>query len=89
MVALLKRLSTSHIKGLNRSKTIITNATKEGTITTHPLRANEFRTLRAWLTERAQMKPKTKALSDSPDKQVLTSRPGPYPIRDLKDRQTF
>ena len=35
---------------------------KKGLSTTHPLRADELRALRAWLTERQRMKPKTKAL---------------------------
>jgi type 1 fimbriae regulatory protein FimB len=35
---------------------------KQGLSTTHPLRADALRTLRAWLTERERMQPRTQAL---------------------------
>jgi len=35
---------------------------KQGLSTTHPLRADECRAVRAWLIERARMRPNTKAL---------------------------
>jgi len=35
---------------------------KRGLSTTHPLRTDELRALRAWLSERARMQPETKAL---------------------------
>ena len=34
---------------------------KQGLSTTHPLRGDELRAIKAWLTERAKMKPKTDA----------------------------
>src|SRR3712207_6757750 len=34
---------------------------KEGLSTTHPLRGEELRAIKAWMTERATMKPKTDA----------------------------
>jgi type 1 fimbriae regulatory protein FimB len=46
---------------------------KKGLSTTHPLRADELRALRAWLTERQRMKPKTKAL-------FVSSNIGKYPL---------
>jgi type 1 fimbriae regulatory protein FimB len=47
---------------------------KKGLSTTHPLRADELRTLRAWLTERHRMKPKTKALFVSERRQPLSRK---------------
>src|SRR5712692_2850523 len=47
---------------------------KRGLSTTHPLRGDELRALRAWLTERARMKPKTKALFVSERRQPLSRK---------------
>lgn len=43
-------------------RTLYVTRLKRGFSTTHPLRANECRALRAWLTERDRMQPSTKAL---------------------------
>ena len=47
---------------------------KRGLSTTHPLRGDELRVLRAWLTERARMKLKTKALFVSERRQPLSRK---------------
>jgi type 1 fimbriae regulatory protein FimB len=47
---------------------------KKGLSTTHPLRVDELRAIRAWLIERARMKPKTKALFVSERCQPLSRR---------------
>ncbi len=47
---------------------------KRGLSTTHPLRADELRALRAWLAERARMKPHTKALFVSERRQPLSRK---------------
>jgi type 1 fimbriae regulatory protein FimB len=43
---------------------------KQGLSTTHPLRGDEIRAIKAWLTERARMKPETEAF-------FLSERRGP------------
>src|SRR5437867_4620690 len=43
---------------------------KQGLSTTHPLRGDELRAIKAWLTERATMKPETEAF-------FLSERRGP------------
>ena len=47
---------------------------KRGLSTTHPLRSDELRAIRAWLIERARMKPKTKALFVSERRQPLSHK---------------
>src|SRR5256885_6776584 len=55
---------------------------KHGLSTTHPLRGDELRALRAWLTERARMKLKIKALFVSERRQPLSRKTAWVLIRD-------
>ena len=47
---------------------------KRGLSTTHPLRGDEIRVLKAWLTERQRMKPEGKALFISERRQPLSRK---------------
>jgi type 1 fimbriae regulatory protein FimB len=47
---------------------------KRGLSTTHPLRGNELRVLKAWLTDRQRMKPDGKALFVSERRQPLSRK---------------
>ena len=47
---------------------------KQGLSTTHPLRGDEIRAIKAWLTERARMKPETEAF-------FLSERRGPLSLK--------
>jgi type 1 fimbriae regulatory protein FimB len=47
---------------------------KRGLSTTHPLRGDEIRVLKAWLTERQRMKPQGKALFVSERRQPLSRK---------------
>jgi len=47
---------------------------KQGLSTTHPLRGDEIRASKAWLTERARMKPETEAF-------FLSERRGPLSLK--------
>lgn len=56
--ALSLNLSQIDLEG----RTLHVSRLKSGLSTNHPLRADECRAIRAWLTEREKMKPDTKAL---------------------------
>jgi type 1 fimbriae regulatory protein FimB len=56
--ALGLKLSAADLEG----RTLHVARLKQGLSTTHPLRADELRALRAWLTERERMQPHTQAL---------------------------
>jgi len=47
---------------------------KKGLSTTHPLRADELRVVKAWLTERAKMKPEGKTFFVSQQRKALDRR---------------
>jgi type 1 fimbriae regulatory protein FimB len=55
---------------------------KRGLSTTHPLRGDELRVLKAWLTERQRMKPDGKALFVSERRQPLSRKTAWVIIRD-------
>ena len=55
---------------------------KRGLSTTHPLRGDEVRVLKAWLTERQRMKPEGKALFVSERRQPLNRKTAWVIIRD-------
>ena len=55
---------------------------KRGLSTTHPLRGDELRTLKAWLAERQRMKPEGKALFISERRQPLSRQMAWVLIRD-------
>jgi type 1 fimbriae regulatory protein FimB len=55
---------------------------KRGLSTTHPLRGEELRVLKAWLTERQRMKPDGKALFVSERRQPLSRKTAWVSIRD-------
>ncbi|MBI3657347.1 MAG: tyrosine-type recombinase/integrase [Acidobacteria bacterium] len=55
---------------------------KRGLSTTHPLRADEVRAVKAWLTARARMKPEGKALFVSERRQPLSRKTAWRLIRD-------
>lgn len=55
---------------------------KRGLSTTHPLRGDELRTLKAWLNERTRMKPEGKALFVSERRQPLSRKSAWRLIRD-------
>jgi type 1 fimbriae regulatory protein FimB len=55
---------------------------KKGLTTTQPLRSDELRTLKAWLIERARMKPQGKVLFISERRQPLSRKTAWVIIRD-------
>jgi type 1 fimbriae regulatory protein FimB len=58
---------------------------KRGLSTTHPLRGDELRVLKAWLTERQRMKPDGKALFVSERRQPLSRKTAWVIIRDYEE----
>ena len=63
-------------------RTLHVKRLKQGLSTTHPLRGDELRVLRAWLAERAKMKPETKALFVSERRGPLSRKTAWAAIRD-------
>lgn len=59
---------------------------KKGLSTTHPLRAEELRVIKAWLAERARMKPACKTFFVSQKRQPLNRRSVWLAIRKYGDR---
>ena len=55
---------------------------KDGLSTTHPLRGDEIRAIKAWLTDRARMKPKTDAFFLSERRNSLSRKTAWLMIRD-------
>src|SRR5438132_12002080 len=55
---------------------------KEGLSTTHPLRGDEIRAIKAWLADRARMKPKTDAFFISERRSPLSRKTAWLTIRD-------
>jgi len=55
---------------------------KQGLSTTHPLRGDEIRALKAWLTERAKMKPETDVFFVSERRSPLSRKTAWLMIRD-------
>src|SRR5215470_11480217 len=55
---------------------------KQGLSTTHPLRGDELRAIKAWLTERARMKPETDAFFLSERRSPLSRKTAWVMIRD-------
>jgi type 1 fimbriae regulatory protein FimB len=55
---------------------------KDGLSTTHPLRGDEIRAIKAWLADRARMKPKTDALFISERRSPLSRKTVWLMIRD-------
>lgn len=63
-------------------RTLHVKRLKQGLSTTHPLRGDELRVLRAWLAERAKMHPETKALFVSERRGPLSRKTAWSAIRD-------
>lgn len=63
-------------------RTLYVTRLKRGLSTTHPLRADECRALRVWLTERDRMQPSTKALFVSERRGALSRKTAWVAIRD-------
>jgi type 1 fimbriae regulatory protein FimB len=59
---------------------------KAGLSTTHPLRADEIRAIKAWLADRARMKPKTDALFISERRRPLSRKTAWLAIRSYGER---
>ena len=59
---------------------------KKGLSTTHPLRADELRVIKAWLTERASMKPPCRTFFVSQKRQPLNRRTAWLTIRKYGDQ---
>ena len=59
---------------------------KEGLSTTHPLRADEIKAIKAWLAERATMKPETNAFFISERRGPLSRKTAWLAIRDYGRR---
>jgi type 1 fimbriae regulatory protein FimB len=59
---------------------------KDGLSTTHPLRGSEIRAIKAWLTDRASMKPETDALFISERRRPLSRKTAWLMIRDYGRR---
>lgn len=62
-------------------RTLHVSRLKQGLSTTHPLRSDELRTLKAWLSERAKMNPESKALFISERKTQLSRKTAWVAIR--------
>ena len=58
---------------------------KKGLSTTHPLRADELRVIKAWLAERAKMKPPCRAFFVSQQRKPLNRRTAWLAIRKYGD----
>jgi type 1 fimbriae regulatory protein FimB len=58
---------------------------KKGLSTTHPLRSDEIRTVKAWLTGRAKLKPETDAFFVSARRAPLSRKRAWAAIRDYEE----